>query len=460
MQQDKKIIYVPIEIKTREYHAKTLFMLYAIKAGYQVVIGSSVQINRCIEMLPKGIYIGTSIAKAHNKLFDRIKKAGHKVVAFDEEGLIYYNKHNFVKNRINIETINNIERFFTWGQNHSDLAYKKDSALENCVQVGNMRFELLKSKYHGLYDEQVAKIKKKYGDFILINTNLGMYNHLNGKDYYYEVMRTMVSSYNAEDESFYKGKYLHQEEIFHSYKELVSYLSASKLGLNIVVRPHPSEKLSSWLDTKNDNVFVVNGGNIIPWILASKLVIQKNCTTSVESVYLNKPAITYSVNHDKRFDNEITNGLGLVCKTKEEVYYAINNISNIEQKLIRDKQQLKYYVENMNEDQNADTAIIKELDQIDMPEYLTKRNNIHLGRLRRVLLIWDIRSFLSGIIKRSNSWKNDRQKFKKLPSKEFIANIKKLSHGVNINSDQVKTYKIYDKLYHVELISIDKSDRK
>jgi hypothetical protein len=89
-----------------------------------------------------------------------------------------------------------------------------------------------------------------------------------------------------------------QEELrklYDSFIILVRELSYKYPKLNIVLRPHPGENMDSYRKELSDckNVFVVNNGSVVEWILASKLIIHNGCTTGIESFLLDKPVISY-----------------------------------------------------------------------------------------------------------------------------------------------------------------------
>jgi hypothetical protein len=59
----------------------------------------------------------------------------------------------------------------------------------------------------------------------------------------------------------------------------------------IIVRPHPSERISIWKKELRElkKTFVVQGGQISPWVLASEGVVQHRSTVSMEAFLAGKP---------------------------------------------------------------------------------------------------------------------------------------------------------------------------
>gem|GEM_PF-6083480 len=446
----KKVIYLSMETKIREYNAKLLFALYALEKGYQVVFGSKYPLNRHINFMPKGIFVGTGVTKALGDDALKAKACGHRAVSFDEEGLSYINQEVFMNTRIKDDIIRGIDYFFTWGKHHNELVQKKAPDLKNISPVGNMRFELLKEKYRGIYDEAVRDLRERYGDFILINSNLKVFNHFVGKERLFQALRSVTFIQNNEDEEFYRDRYAHQEKTFESYKSLLLSIAPKIKPMNIIVRPHSSENKATWQALNLPNVHVENSGNVIPWILAARAVIQKNCTTAAETIYLGKPVITYSVTHDPRFDNDIIKSIGRYCQTEDEVWNTLQNLDAFEEQMQADRAFLSEYVSNMGAEQNAAHAILDIINEIDTPEiddnaaFFTDRSvKCYLKKLKR--------SVAAVVRRNSPERKLRRQKFPGLSVGEIKGDIERLSGTLPLSADRVQVAKIDDDLYHLSM---------
>jgi len=79
-----------------------------------------------------------------------------------------------------------------------------------------------------------------------------------------------------------------------AYRSLIIELS-QQLNKTIVLRPHPEEDHSFYLDAFKDqkNIHVVSQGSVVPWILAADFMIHPDCTTAIESLFLGKKPISY-----------------------------------------------------------------------------------------------------------------------------------------------------------------------
>jgi hypothetical protein len=85
MNDKKKNIYIPIEIKHREYLSKLFFSFYAIKAGFRIYIGSKRSIYKILnkKKQKEGIFFYKSGIEK-NRL-TKIKKKCDRIVILDQE---------------------------------------------------------------------------------------------------------------------------------------------------------------------------------------------------------------------------------------------------------------------------------------------------------------------------------------------------------------------------------------
>ncbi len=375
VKKERKYFFIPVEIKKRELPAKLFLAKHAVEEGFCVIIGNATYVQTLALHSVKGIYLGTSLLKSHGVLFDRLHKKGNKIIVCDEEGLVYYNKENFVKHHANIEIMKKVDSICAWGKHHKELLLHNNS-LDNIVVTGNVRFDMYKEKYKYLFEEKRMEYREKYGKYILINTNLAAYNSYKGFHNFEEYLIDLinVSEVDARDKAFYYDKFNHQKNIYTQIVQLVNEILEKMPDINIIIRPHPGENLEFWNVFSDKRVTVIREGEVIPWILASELVIQQNCTTGIEASVLEKPTISFIPEYDERFDNGLPNQIACKCFTKNEVIEKIQTVlqSNmLNNKLIKGKDKLKDYIANINNDVWAEQLII---DQCNKNLVLCKRS--------------------------------------------------------------------------------------
>ena len=154
-----------------------------------------------------------------------------------------------------------------------------------CLVTGHPRFDMLKKKYRSIFSERAKKIKKIHGDFILFNTNTSFGNNIRGDNFVKDNYR---ERFGQIDEIISQDK-VKLERLIEDAK----YLHDNS-NLRVIIRPHPEEKNETYLEklSKYKNVNICKDGNVVPWILASKAVVHSDCTTAIETVMLDKEAIS------------------------------------------------------------------------------------------------------------------------------------------------------------------------
>jgi surface carbohydrate biosynthesis protein len=223
-----------------------------------------------------------------------------------------------------------VSYLLAWGEDNVDLwrqypDFPKDEPI-NIAITGNPRGDLLRPEIRVYYKDEVDKISKQYGDFILVNTNFGLVNAYhkdmnlippsakNSNDG--ELSRKVISM--GLDRESAQELHNHKYAIFKDFQFLIPELEKALPAHNIVVRPHPSENQQIYKDiaANFERVKVTNEGNVVPWLMAAKALIHNGCTTGVEAFAVNTPAIAYRASINERFDkafHDLANRLSYQC---------------------------------------------------------------------------------------------------------------------------------------------------
>jgi surface carbohydrate biosynthesis protein len=328
-------LLLPVETKSREFHAKLLLAAVAAEAGYDVLLGEQNAMLAQLPALPAGIYIDKSIARTKTRHFRRLRAAGHRVVAWCEEGLVYRDRDAYLHERISPDSLAEVDRFFCWGQvQRDDIAGKIGAGKvggDKLVLAGNPRFDLLRPGFRDLFGEAAAALNDSYGDYILINTNFARYNHFNGEGFLLDVLRQRGTLTTPEQETFYTGWRDFLGTLFHGFAQMMPVLSRAFPDRTIVLRPHPSENHQRWAELTRDlpNVKVVYQGNVVPWLMASPVLVHNSCTTGLESFLLDRPALAFRPATSETFDsylpNAVSRSVWRADELVEEVRAALAN---------------------------------------------------------------------------------------------------------------------------------------
>lgn len=311
MEPSKGWLYLPIEIKVREMDAKLLIAYYAVKEGYQVIIGEHRIVELASTVYPKGIFFSKGYPRGFRKrILTNAKINGHTVVELDEEGLLLNNTTHYLQDRMLIDTFDLVTQEYCWGNFQKEVitgAYP--SKEQKCYIVGNPRFDLLMPKFKSLYKKDIEHIKNNYGKFVLINTRFSKYNSLSG-----------VKDDNLDSMYFKK--------LYDNFVEMTKAMCQNFPDTNFVIRPHPGENPESYQNefSSYNNVHVIHEGNIIKWLMAAEVIIHNGCTSSIEAFLLGKTIISYLPATSKIHDVNLPNQLGIMATNIKEVNSLLHNI--------------------------------------------------------------------------------------------------------------------------------------
>lgn len=305
-------LYLPVEVKVRELDAKLLLSYYAIKEGYQVLLGDHPTMEGIAGYYPSGIYFTKGGPKGFRKrTITKAMENEQTIVELDEEGLLI-NKETYILDRMRRDMLQHVEQEYCWGNLQKEIISNSYPDLKHkCHVVGNPRFDLLQKKYREIYRNDVEALHEKYQDFILINTRFSLYNSVKGKK-----------------ETVYLKP---MKKLYHAFLEMITCLAKKFPHLNIVIRPHPGENSKSYLRAFKQfrNIHVVHEGSIIKWLQAAKVIIHNGCTSGIEAFLLGRPVISYVP--FKTNDITLPNQLGIQATTIASLHQAIENLSDYEQ---------------------------------------------------------------------------------------------------------------------------------
>jgi len=366
-----KILYLPIETIVRELNARLLLAHQAVNRGYSVITGDKYNVYKAAEILKSGIYF----YKSHGvKNFPKKVSCDteFKFISLDEEGLVFVNDNKYLLNSKPYE-LEHLDMVFTWGSYQRDLLIKENPGLrKKTVAIGNPRFDLLRPEFKVLYDSESRKICKKWGKYILINTNFapGNFSRLYECSYVesrvHQFFTIIGRAPTEEEKNFIVEEAKYYRELFERYVEMIKVISAKFPDINFVLRPHPSEDIINWKEALKNlrNVHVVFKGSAIDWIIGALVVIHTGCTTGIEAWALQKPVIAYNPNTKKGIEPPLPNKFGVKVTDIGELYKVLADVIKGNFKLKIDKKQLeiaKSYIESIT----GDYSVTRFLDVLD-----------------------------------------------------------------------------------------------
>ena len=311
----KKWIYLPVEVKARELIAKLFFAHCATLKGYGVIIGrNGMNISR--DRFPSGVYFDKSLLP-HQSAAHRlqVETLGNLLVSLDEETLIHPDD-GLVERRFNQESVDLSSIIFAWGEKDSRAIKEKFPLSKKICVTGGPRIDCWRAEFDFLYKPEITDIKRRFGDFILINSNFGPppFPEHHYKD---QKVRERIDILRAVREKFL---------------ELMIILSKEFPQRNIVLRPHPGENLDYWERLRGSlpkNTHVVLEGSVSPWLRSASAIVHHCCTTAVEGWMSGGKLISYEPNlpnypgykpfHDlpSALSEQVTNPQGVLTAIEE-----------------------------------------------------------------------------------------------------------------------------------------------
>ena len=402
MKANRKTLFLPIEILARELDSKLLIAQKALEKGFSIVIGTKGAVYKIVRSYRSGIYFYKDHSPLSSLMLQELHVAGLRIVALDEEGLIWSSPNLYTK-RIDDKVFQVSDAIFAWGKQQYDILTRTSPGHEEKIHiVGNPRFDILQAKYRQFLRDQ-SKHQLSFSDdgYVLINSMFAAGNWnplLYGTPSYVEHMRDRGLILNDVDFNFYTKVSENTAQLFDAYVSLLKRLSKSFPNTKFVIRPHPDENQERWrnLFASTSNVIVENSGSAIYWILGAKVLIYTGCTTAIEAWAMNKPTLRYHPIPETEFGPNLPNKFGKTIKTEKEVIKELKVVlsSPVDNRFDVDPDYVESYIKNAF---SADAAenIVSVLDSIYVKdEHVGNSSRFSLKQLIkkiRLLLYFDIK---------------------------------------------------------------------
>ncbi len=338
------VVYLPLEIVTREYAGKLLVAIELASRGFHAVIGHKGPVNKtAINAKSPGIYFYKSAdlgIKTRPELYLAMMNKGFIFVAQDEEaGIAYQNFRDFYSHRSSLKYYGNLDAFFCWGlDDYEFLSERHPESRDKLYLTGAPRTFLWTPEGSVFYEETVNSIKTRYGQYYLFVSNFSGANSAKGEK---ENLRRLVLKHESSSHSL---QLVHN--IIEQDKRLIKQFVKAAIkvnqtsGLQVVIRPHPGEKWETWENMVKDypGIHVETEHDLITWIRGAKAVIQNGCTTAIEArCAAEVPVFAYAENsrdiedRPRGFPNLVTKkAIGL-----EELVHSLKNLASVWQSFLQ-----------------------------------------------------------------------------------------------------------------------------
>lgn len=315
---------IPVETLNRELDGKLLLALYALARGWRPIIGGRTIINSQLPDLPQSVMLGKGVRVGNKLVFWMAEQLGHIIVALDEESLVRLNDEALYM-MFDAATFNRPRILYAWGHDNAQMwRVFKAYAGAPIVESGNPRLDMLRPEYKGFYEDEAARIRKRYGRHVLFSSNFSFVNHYIPDHTRFRVTGDAPSERSGE---LLTGIKAHKQAIYEAFIKLIPELARAIAPANLVIRPHPSENPATWSAAAQGlaNVHVVHEGPIAPWLMAASALIQNGCTSAVEASILGTPAISYRPVKSAEFDPSLPFAVSTEAATPAELISGVQD---------------------------------------------------------------------------------------------------------------------------------------
>ena len=435
MSTSNQFLYIPIEIGARELDAKLLIAIKALNKNFTVILGRKAPLINFLKNSQPGVFL--SIWGAHKNfknLYKSIKDYGHNIAAMDEEGLITLSDSNYLRLKMDKETLSYIDVFFTWGEEQENKLKLHRKELSNkFIKAGNPRMELLHPKFKNLHLNECADIKRYANEFVLIVSSFGFCNHFDGHENYFSQLKSSGVIRDDIEEEVFRSYFAFQDKNFKQFLSLTKNLAEKFSNINFVYRKHPAEDLLSLKRYFHGykNILLDHSKSITPWIKSSKAVIHNYCTTAVEAQLLGLPTLAYRyfIDEDIESDLPYINSEQFISENKLINYIdKILNEDDFKRKPIHDS--LDKFIYGLNNNESSSETIVNSISDIIPKNF----NNIKVNKSSIPIdIVTKMRNFLKIILKKESYVQH---KFGVINSSHIKKKINDLCDVININSEE------------------------
>lgn len=322
---ERRWIYLPVEIQVRGFDSRLLLACFAAARGYMAVVGAKNSLHRKLDAFPPGAYIGKSLAPNGLRIFQDLKRRGHRIACIDEETTGGHRRY-YQKTRYSQETLDLADAYFAIGEYQRDVLLEVyPDAADKVYVTGNPRIDLWRLPFHSIYEAEAAALRKRLGPFLFFPSNFGSLSHVKGFDFILEMAEKQGFMAEARDRDYFHQCFKHAECCRDHFAGLLSRLSSEFANHTIVIRPHPVEEPAFWeeIAKRHPGIRIEREGSVTPYLLATDCMIHHGCTTGIESYFLNRPAVAYLPEFNREIDRNPSVDLSARARTADEAVALI-----------------------------------------------------------------------------------------------------------------------------------------
>ncbi|MBX7200327.1 MAG: hypothetical protein K1X51_13250 [Rhodospirillaceae bacterium] len=282
------IAYLTCELKGRDLDSRFLIAAHLAKLGLYAVVGDYWSSLASATVAPKGCYLFKTTNSVQAAAIEGCARLGHRVIAADEEAMSQ--NEAFAHMTTDPRAAEHCDRYLAVNEAHKRGILKAFPVVRGKISVvGSARFDILRA---------ARTQRPRPAPYVLVNMVFGMVNGTWGDletaiDVYRRALKPDLSDPDSRRQV---DERLHYER--EAMREVQAFISQvlAETTIDVVVRPHPSERPEYWeeLYAGNSRVEVVGRSDPVPWIQHAALMVHCDSTTGIEAAILGTPCINLS----------------------------------------------------------------------------------------------------------------------------------------------------------------------
>ncbi|MCO6164200.1 surface carbohydrate biosynthesis protein [Flavobacterium sp. NRK F7] len=339
---EKKVLFITT-YKARDFEGNALVGYYLYKnyaVESQFIHGYSVKQE--IEKLKPAVLVMDHLVWDHKKeLAFWANSVGVKVVLLFTEGY-YKDISSFDKifGHPNADKLN-VTKYLVWNNQMvkrvKDLDYS-DEFSQKMIVTGSPRFDFLTNTSLSSFGFSKLDFIKKYDlqDYKEIITYMSTTPY---QGYSFEKFYSRYKKKANFSDEIIRNFYDDNQKQFRNHTTIIKKLAVSNPEIVFFYKSHPSEAYISNYETVFEgvnNIKLISNENVRPFLQYSNLVIQRNCTTALESWLLGKPVVQLD---DADYNSK-------TYKEHLDYSYLINNLEELDA-FIKSKEYQNWNVDNV-----------------------------------------------------------------------------------------------------------------
>lgn len=285
-------VYIPIEVKNREFVSQVVLAAVAAQKGFRIYLGTHQSTRLAINAKTRkgGLYFDKG---GLNSFWLAIKNKCDYLAVLDQELSPALIDENYLEKAVQ-------GRFLAGNENIVDYSFVVGPAIEkasaailpstcNLIQSGWPRVDLWSKTYASIFEGAAEQIRSRHGEFLLFSSDFGVTSR--------KQLNAKIGLRNDMSAEIHEREYFDEIQTHNTFEDFtiavgeIRKWDAVPSIPQIIVRPHPADDHGAWKkELKNlKKTKVIYDGDIGAWIEASEGLIHRGCTTAIQASFLGKP---------------------------------------------------------------------------------------------------------------------------------------------------------------------------